>query len=868
MTLRDRTSSWCAAVVVLQLTAGSVAWAVQPGVWLHTTEADFEPGERDGTVVTNLGDVKLAAATEVIAELPEDASIVYDMLAGADGAIYLAAGPDAKLLVRKVEKVEELASLPGEQVFCLDRVGDSVLVGISAEGKSRLAMLHDGKLVDIVTLADVRYVWDLAVSGNDVFVATGTEGQVVRVADVAGYAAAVRAGERAEPPAFAVVLDAAPANVLCLGVDGERRVYAGTDGDGLVYRLTPDAHAETGYVAFVVYDAAEPEVGAILVAADGTLYVGTADAEQAKPGRLEQAAEQEGGRPGAPAAGEAEAPREPGDGDDGDAPAPEPGDLPQVPPKAPPVGEPDGEGAATVPDDEPADVAVPQGMPASERAADRAIALNEPAPDVAAVPAAAPSPEQYDRLRAVIRQRLEQARKTGALQAGRPMGPQTRRAAGGPRPGPAASPNAPPPKEGNAIYRIDTSGFVTEVFRESVMILRLAETDNGQLIVATGNEGQVYRVNPAADETTTLTDLDAQQVLAILPGPDGSLILGTANPATLVRLADGFDDNGQYTSVVLDAGQISLWGKLKVTGDVPLDTTVTVQTRSGNVANVEDAGWSPWSDAGKFAHDPNLPASITLEPREIAIASPPARFLQYRLALASDGTATPTVSRLQLAYVTPNLRPGITSITAAYPDAPPPGGPAPAPAAGAPPEAPATAMAINWEAADPNNDRLLHALEYQPAGSPAWLPLADDLDANTYEWQTRLVPDGRYLIRVTASDSPDNPPDMAKAANRVSDPVVVDNTPPAFEDLEHRRDGDTLTLRGAVRDALLPIRAITATLDGEDRPQAVLPDDLIFDSTRETFSVTLTGLSPGPHVVTLRAADTRGNPVYHAVLVD
>ncbi len=835
---------------------GAAAMAIQPGQWLHTSEADFEPGQREGTIVTNLGDVKLSAATQTIGQMPEQASIIYDMLAGADGAVYLAAGPEAKLLVRRDDKIEEIASLPGEQVFALDRVGDSLLVGVSAQDKSRLAVWHDGKFVEIAALEGVRYVWDMLVSDGDVFVATGTEGQVLRVADVAGHVAAVRAGEQADrqPPAVAVVLDATPANILCLAIDDRKRLYAGTDGDGLIYRLAPKAEGE-GYEAFVQYDAPEPEIGTLLVAGDGTLYAGTADAEQAKPGRLAQAAEQETGRPGA----EAAPPAKPEDGEQPPE-APEPGDLPQVPPKAPPVGEPE---AAPADADDTVAPAPLQAPEAQMRPLPVALADNpaEAAP-------AAPTAEQYDRLRAVIRQRLEQARRTGALQAGRPMQPQRRPAAAA-RTGAPVAPSAAPPKEGNAVYRIDASGFVTEVFRESVMILKLVD-DDGKLIVATGNEGQVYRVDPAADETTILADLEPQQIPAVLRGPDGSILLGTANPATLVRLDDGFAPRGEYTSVVLDAGQISLWGVLKVTGNVPQDTTVTVQTRSGNVQNVEDAAWSPWTSAGKFAFDPNLPRTIALEPREISIASPPARFLQYRLVLEGEGQTTPSVSRVQMAYVTPNLRPAVRSITAQYPDAAPaaggrPGGPpAPAPADAAP----ATNMTITWEASDPNGDRLLYTLEYQPAGTVNWLALAKDLEINNHEWQTRQVPDGRYLVRVTASDRPDNPPDMAKTANRVSDPVVIDNTPPVFANVRTRREGGRLTIEGEVRDALTALRSIQYNLNGAERYEPVLPTDLIFDSTRETFSVSIDDLSPGPHVVTLRASDGRGNTAYESVLID
>lgn len=840
------------------------AWAVQPATWVHTAEADFEPGQTEGTVVTNLGDIKLATATRSVVELGEQTSIVYDTLAADDGSVFIAAGPEAKLLRWTGEQTIEVARATDGQIFALGRLGNHVLVAVSAEGGSRLAMIGGEGLATLVELPDVRYVWDIAVSGEAVWLATGTEGQVLQLTGARAKADALRDGGEAADVAVTVALDAAPANVLCLARGEAGVIYAGTDTDGLVYRIAPRAGDAEGFETFVMYDAPEPEIGAILATANG-LYVGTADASQAKPGRLEEAAGAEGGRPSSAEGAPVEAGPE-------DEPAPpDPDDLPQVPPKAPPIGEPDGDaeqgGDARTGEGEPAtadDLAVPAAARPQAVIGPReptALARDEAA-DASAKADAGPTPQQYDRLREVIRQRLEQARRTGALQVGRPMavarrGPAPARAAG--RPQSAGS----PPREGNAVYRIDANGFVAEVFRESVMILKLIEVD-GQLLVATGNEGQIYRVDPLADETTILADLEPQQVPSILRGRDGAVLLGTANPASLVRLADGFAESGHYTSPVMDATQISLWGRLKVSGEVPPAGSLTVQTRSGNVENVEDAAWSAWVDAGVIEHDPD---ALPLEPIELTIASPPARFLQYRLVLAGDGRQSPVVDRVQLAYATPNLKPTIASIAAQYPDAAPGQGSNPQQGQSGPQSGPTGVMNITWEAADANNDRLVYSLEYQAAGSELWLPLAENLQTNSYEWNTRQAPDGRYRIRVVASDRLDNPLDMALVAQRVSDPVVVDNTPPQLVEVVARRDGRTLTLEGRVLDSLSPIGSIQYTLNAEDEARPILPEDLILDSTRETFRVTITDLAPGPHVVTLRATDARGNATYQAVVV-
>lgn len=882
MTRTQRNASrpaWLArltAFAALALT--TAAFAIQPGQWTHTTEADFEPGENQGVVVTNLGDIKLASSTSTIGEMPEGVNIIYDMRIVANGDLYLAAGPDGRLLRRKGDVITQVVALQNEHIYALDQTADGgLLLAISGE-KSRLAILDGDQLKTIVELEGIRYIWDTIVDGNDVYLATGPDGKLLHVnlseafnarpkadatppkSDFAPVAA--KADDKSKPakkddkPAVAgkapplptgvkLVLDTAQANLLCLGRDKQGRLFVGTDTDGLVYRVTisPTGEAE----AFVLYDAPEPEVFTLLVMADGTVFVGTADADQARPGRMEAAAEKESGRP---------APEKP----------PLKPDLPIAPKPEPKANTPRTDLKAG---EKPAPKA-DAGRPAADgpKVAD---AKADPKPDAFTVEAE-PSPEQYDQLRDEIRSRLMKARQTGELQAGSspPRAPSPRRPAAGPavpaRSGGAAA------KQGNAVYRIDVNGFVTEVFRESALILKLLD-DGDKLLVATGSEGQLYRIDLAAEETTIIADLEPQQIPALVKGADGKILVGTGSPAKLVRLDEGFAATGAYTSVALDATQISLWGKLILTAAIPEGTSVSVQTRSGNVQDPERASWSKWSVPRNLTSDD---AVSPLTPREITIASPPARFLQYRITLTGNGKASSVVDRVSLAYVVPNLRPVVSSIRAAYPNEAKPGArstPARGAAAGAAaanesPLPELVALNVEWEASDPNGDQLRHVLEYRAAGSDKWLPLAEDLTGNNYEWNTRRVPDGRYILRITTSDAPDNPATMARTTSRQSDPVLVDNTPPAIADRQIRVQGQVATLTATVSDALSPIKLIQYAVDNTGKWQAVLPDDLIFDSTRETITVKIADLSTGAHVVTLRAADAQGNVQYVAETIE
>ena len=826
------------------------ACAIRPASWDHKTERDFAQGETHATVITSLGDIKLAAATETIAEAPEEATIIYDLQRVGDD-IYLAAGPEGKILRRHEDQLKEVLALDGEQIFALDIMGNDLLVAVSGNGTSRLCVLTNGELKTLVELADARYVWDLLVTDRVIYAATGTDGKILAIDGVNG-----------KDPAISVLLDSKQDNVLCLGMDGHGRLYAGTDGDGLVYRLT--INDENKVAPYVLYDAAEPEIGALLVRVDGTAFVGTADAEQAKPGRLTAAGKTPRGRP---------APRPPVE---------EKPDAKETLPTKPATAE----LAPVAPADSVSDSNASMAQEPSEEAPsgnrDPGSPTTKPDPRSGAPTfdvehreqqpygdeQGKPTPQQYDTLRQVMRERLAAARESDSM--------TLQEAQTDPKAAPTATRRStttnsttgrPTPKKasqkGNAVYRISPEGFVQEIFRESVMVLRLAE-QHGGLLIGTGNEGQLYRVDGTGQETAILTDLEPQQLPAMLQDDD-LILLGTANPAHLLRLGNAFAAEGVYTSKVLDASQISLWGRLHLNVNTPEHTSVVLESRSGNVEDPEQAPWSEWAKSIVLATDrPPTPQA----PREIELQNPPARFLQYRVKLESNGKHTPSVHRVHVAYAVPNLRPKIDSITTTYAGTSKSSSRSSSSAAAKPPPKHVTDLRIEWKASDPNADRLRYELEFQPDGSDRWLTLAEDLTGTRHVWKTEHVPDGRYVIRLNASDAADNTPGMEEISTRDSDPIVVDNTPPVIQNLEHAVSGNNVQVSGAATDEISIVTGIEYIVDGEAPYWAVLPKDLIFDSTREAFGVTISDLDKGPHVIAFRVMDRRNNVRYVQFMVE
>ncbi|MBN1489325.1 MAG: hypothetical protein JXA69_05355, partial [Phycisphaerae bacterium] len=417
-----------------------------------------------------------------------------------------------------------------------------------------------------------------------------------------------------------------------------------------------------------------------------------------------------------------------------------------------------------------------------------------------------------------------------------------------------SAPTTAGPAEGNAIYRIDRDGFITEVFREPVMILALHE-EAGTLYAATGNEGRIYEIVPADEVTMNVAKLESSQAVSLIRLDDGSFIIGAANEGAIARMAPGFADKGTFVCKPLDAGQIVRFGRVRWRADVPGGTKLSLATRSGNVEDPDDATWGSWSD--------EVDATNSAQ-----IASPSARFLQYRLTFETTNPKRSAVlSQLDVARLEDNrppviaaLRVGSAKELAAQPTM------AALKAKLGPmlskPDGQQNVYAIAWQAQDPNSDELIYDIYYRQTGFRRWIRLEEDFKETVTLWDTQSVPDGEYRVRVVAKDAPDNPVNTALSYARVSEPVIVDNTPPVIRIERFQVDGKTLRIRATVKDALLPLASARYTMNSHDEWKVIAPADDIFDSPEETLEFVIEDLEVGEHVVAIAVADKNDNTTF------
>src|SRR5262249_30868203 len=110
----------------------------------------------------------------------------------------------------------------------------------------------------------------------------------------------------------------------------------------------------------------------------------------------------------------------------------------------------------------------------------------------------------------------------------------------------------------------------------------------------------------------------------------------------------------------------------------------------------------------------------------------------------------------------------------------------------------------------------------------------EKLSDRYYSFDSDLLPDGGYTIKVVASDAPSNTPEDTLTAEKESPRFEVDTTPPRVEDLTASTDGDQVHLTFRASDNFSPIRRAEYSLDAGEW-QFVEPVGQISDAKNENY---------------------------------
>lgn len=685
--------------------------------------------------------------------------------------------------------------------------GDARGVSISDTGMLMLAP----NLTEVFN-TEQAFVWSSAVDNQgNVYLGTGHDGKIYRAsADGRG----------------SLFYDAAELDVTALAVARDGSVFAGTSPDGRVYRITADGRAE------VFFDPADKYIWSLAVLSDGSLAVGTGD--NGKLYRVRTA----GSKPESSlliatnqthvislaltAQGDLIAGTDPGGlvlriSPNGKAFALFDAHLREIHALAP-----------------AADGSIYALALSDAASAGRSQSVPAPAPqssDSGNPPSASVTITAIDESGTPIQSQGQTTRSRTDISTAR-----------------------------SAVFRILPDGGADVVWSSSsITAFAIAPAlQAGSVLIGTADKGRIYSVTNDGRDTLLLQSSEGQ--ISSFAVRSGQVYAASSNQGKLFRFGKELVAEGSYESPVRDAKLTASWGRIWWRGN----GGVELQTRTGN-GERPDATWSEWS--GSYRN-----------PDGSQVSSPRARFIQWRATLRSAGIGNQTwMEDASVAYLPRNVAPEILSISAlpigvglqqvAQLQVDPnveSSGLDPSLFGAVAQVLPRRlfqrgARSFQWQAEDRNGDTLEYAIYYRPLNENTFRLLKDKLRDNFYTIDGATLADGRYIVKIVASDAPDNPLGQALSGERLSEPVDIDNTPPVLRAVTPPQStGGGVRAIFEVDDATGKIKKADLSLDGAPWTP-LFPDDGIADSGHERYSVELPALGPGEHTVSLRAFDGSGN---------
>ena len=432
---------------------------------------------------------------------------------------------------------------------------------------------------------------------------------------------------------------------------------------------------------------------------------------------------------------------------------------------------------------------------------------------------------------------------------------------------------------GSEVYRIQLDGSPHKVWSNSQdIVYALAFDPAGLPLLGTGNKGRIYRLDSDV-VSTLLLDAPPTQVTGFGHGVKGELYAVTGNIGKAYRIGPVLEKSGSFESDVLDAGSFSYWGRIGYRGS----GNVSVFTRSGNL-NRPESNWSAWA---ALQNDSTAPACDSCGGGRTG--SPSARFMQYKLQLtASSATPSPEVSYVEIAYLPKNVAPCIDEV-----EITPPNYRFPAPVLSITPSTSLTLPAlgqhrtsststssesssqtlnyakghigVRWSATDENGDSLIYKAEIRGVKESGWRLLKENVKEKYLSWDSTAFPDGEYVVRVTASDSPSNPRDHALDATLESEPFLIDNTPPQILNLAASASGNKIDVRWKAHDTRSNIDKAEYSVNGGEW-LLIEPLTRLSDSPEEEYHLVVDRL-PGEQVIAVRVTDEFDNQTVEKTVV-
>jgi len=418
----------------------------------------------------------------------------------------------------------------------------------------------------------------------------------------------------------------------------------------------------------------------------------------------------------------------------------------------------------------------------------------------------------------------------------------------------------------SALYLVNRAGIAKKLWssQEDLIYSLLWNRFNKNLVFGTGNKGRIFTVDKD-EKISLLVQKNSEQVYTLYSS-DSRIYAVSNNPSHLNMIYPDQRFEGEYLSHVMDTKTVSSWGRISWEGDIPSGTSLQFQTRAGN-SKEPNKTWSDWSPPYQKKEGE-------------LILNPKARYIQFKVIFKSQsGKVSPQLQKVSLFYLQTNIAPLIAKmellpVNQVYLK---------------PPEREEIIwgyernqgkksqdeeksktyvvkkkvmrkgfQTITWEASDENRDTLLYKLLVRKEDEAEWRVLKENWSDNIFTFDSISFPDGIYFIKLIASDSPSNPRGLELQTEKISQPLVIDNSLPEIKNFVVVKERNKLEVSFEVEDSLSYIQEVRYLIR-PDEWQTIFPEDGICDAKKEMFKLSVRLQPRSDNLITIKARDSHSN---------
>ena len=346
----------------------------------------------------------------------------------------------------------------------------------------------------------------------------------------------------------------------------------------------------------------------------------------------------------------------------------------------------------------------------------------------------------------------------------------------------------------------------------------------------------------------------------------GGVYVTTGNTGRLYKLPAESAATGTYLSDVFDAGFFSTWGRAEINANNSSAATSSFDlfARTGNIENPE-RNWSEWQKVTSNSPTLGAPAARFIQWKAVLrpgarIASIGIDYLPVNVAPVVDEVAVQPGARVNEAAVQPQQP---QTVIIGLPSGQ--GGSSfnqdsnTGPLAGFKDR---TAVTVRWSAHDDNGDDLLFDVYIRGDGEKDWKLLRARVRQRYFSFDSSLLPDGGYRVKVSASDAPSHPPGEQLSGSKESGNFVIDTTSPVVSGLQAKLEAGKLHATFQAADATSPIDRAEYSVDA-GQWQYLEPVGKLSDSLTEHYDFMI----PLPSRPADAAGDAVADPAEHIVTV-